>query len=131
VLRSATRTPGRASSLHAADLLAAQSEADGIIRAARDDAANEIAKAKAAADKESAAKIAAAKAKLDAELKTAIAALEAQRNASLQSLDAEVNKLLRYITRARWCRPRPLTPRSRSPTPLSRRSWPRRFDLPL
>ena len=72
-----------------------QNEADAIIRAARDDAAAEIGKAKAAADKESATKIAAAKAKLDAELKAAVAALEAQRASSMSSLDKEVTKLVR------------------------------------
>ena len=72
-----------------------QNEADAIIRAARDDAAAEIGKAKAAADKESASKIAAAKAKLDAELKAAVAALESQRASSMSSLDKEVTKLVR------------------------------------
>jgi hypothetical protein len=79
-----------------------QNEADAIIRAARDYAAAEIGKAKAAADKESASKIAAAKAKLDAELKAAVAALESQRASSMSSLDKEVTKLVR------GCSPRAL-----------------------
>lgn len=78
---------------NAGDLMKFTNEADSIIRAARDEAAAEIAQAKAAAESESAQKIAAAKAKLDAELKSAVAALEQQRAASMASIEAEVNKL--------------------------------------
>jgi len=94
---SELRTKLEAVKDNAGDLLKYTTEADGIIRSARDDAAAEISKAKTAADKESAAKIAAAKAKLDAELKSATAALEAQRASSMASLDTEVNKLSEAI----------------------------------
>ena len=78
---------------NAGDLMKYTTEADGIIRAARDEAAAEINKAKSAAEAESAKEVAAAKAKLDAELKSAVAALEQQRQASMASIDAEVTKL--------------------------------------
>ena len=78
---------------NAGDLMKFTTEADGIIRAARDEAAAEIAKAKDEAEKESSQKIGAAKAKLDAELKSAVSALEQQRAASMASIDTEVNKL--------------------------------------
>jgi F-type H+-transporting ATPase subunit b len=78
---------------NAGDLMKYTTEADGIIRAARDEAAAEINKAKSAAEAESAKEVGAAKAKLDAELKSAVAALEQQRQASMASIDAEVTKL--------------------------------------
>jgi len=78
---------------NSSELMKFTAEADGIIAAARNDAAAAIAAAKAQADKESAEKVAVAKSKLDAELKAASAALEAQRVASMASLDAEVAKL--------------------------------------
>ena len=82
---------------NAGDLLKYTTEADAIIKAARDEAASEIGKAKAAAEEEAAQKVAAAKAKLDAELKSATAALEQQRAASMKSFDAEVGKLSESI----------------------------------
>jgi len=90
---SELRTKLEAVKDNAGDLLKFTTEADGIIRAARDEAAAAVRKAKEAADADSANKISAAKAKLDAELKSAAMALEQQRNASMASLDAEVAKL--------------------------------------